>query len=446
MAIKVGMVSLGCPKNQVDGEMMLAALSGEGFAITNDASEADVILVNTCGFIDDAKKESIETILEMAEYKKTGRLRALVVTGCLAERYQKEVLDEMPEVDAVLGIGSNGKIAQSIREVLENGEKMTCFPPKSCMPLTGERTLTTPPNTAYLRVADGCSNCCTYCAIPMIRGPFRSRPMEEILEEARKLAKDGVKELVVIAQDTSRYGLDLYDTLMLPELLKQLCQIDGVRWIRVLYAYPDTITPELLEVMAQEPKVCNYLDLPLQHASKDVLKAMNRRGDQKSLLHLVHTLRDKVEDIALRTTLIAGFPGETEEQFAELAEFVKEAQFDHLGCFAYSPEEDTIAAALENQVEDEVKQRRQEIIMEEQSLISSSRLEKQVGKRETVLVEKKGERPGLYVGRTQHQAPEIDGVVLFTAKQPLLPGQFVEVELTGHTDYDLKGHLVSAEQ
>ncbi len=446
MAIKVGMVSLGCPKNQVDGEMMLARLSGEGFEITSDASKADVILVNTCGFIDDAKKESIETILEMAEYKKTGHLKALVVTGCLAERYQKEVLDEMPEVDAVLGIGSNGDVAQSIRQVLEKGERMAYFPPKSCMPLTGERTLTTPPYTAYLRVADGCSNCCTYCAIPSIRGPFRSRPMEEIVEEADNLARKGVKELVVIAQDTSRYGLDLSHKLMLPELLKKLCQIDGIRWIRVLYAYPDTITPELMEVIAQEPKVCNYLDLPLQHASGEVLKAMNRRGDKQSLLHLVHTLRDKVERIALRTTLIAGFPGETEEQFAELAEFVKEAQFDHLGCFAYSPEEGTIASTLPNQVEDEVKQRRQEIIMEEQSVISSRRLEQQIGRKETVLVERKGERPGLYVGRTQRQAPEIDGVVLFTAKRPLSPGQFVEVEITGHTHYDLKGHLVSAEE
>ena len=336
MSVKVGMVSLGCPKNQVDAEIMLKRLSDAGFEITGNEGEADVVIVNTCGFIEDAKKEAIDNILELAELKKNGTLKGLIVTGCLAERYQLEVLNEMPEIDAVIGIGSNDEIVNIVNRVIGNENNIAMFPDKNLLDMDSDRILASPRYTAYLRIADGCDNCCTYCTIPFIRGRFRSRTVESVIDEAKRLAARGVKELVVIAQDTTRYGEDNYGRLMLPELLCKLCDIDGIEWIRILYAYPDRITDELLDVMASHSKILHYIDIPLQHCNGDILHAMNRTGDRQSLTALIAKIREKMPDVVLRTTLITGFPGETEEQFTELAEFVNDIGFDRLGCFAYS--------------------------------------------------------------------------------------------------------------
>lgn len=340
MAIKVGMVSLGCAKNQVDGEMLMASLKNAGFELSDDAALADVAIVNTCGFIESAKQESIDEILELATLKKEGRIKKLVVTGCLAERYREEIHKELPEVDGVFGIGANGDIAACIESVLEGFTQR--FPEKEKMPLCGDRELSTPSYFAYLKIAEGCDNRCTYCAIPLIRGGYRSRTMESIEQEARALVENGAKELILIAQDTTRYGLDLYGEYSLAKLLRRLCKIEKLHWIRVLYCYPDAITDELLETIAEEEKIVKYIDLPLQHASGKVLSAMNRRGDRESLTVLMQKIRAKIPGVTLRTTLITGFPGETEADFTELAEFVKEVQFERLGCFAYSQEEDTL--------------------------------------------------------------------------------------------------------
>ena len=368
MAIKVGMVSLGCAKNQVDGEMLMASLKNAGFELHDDAALADIAIVNTCGFIESAKQESIDEILELATLKKEGRIKKLVVTGCLAERYQEEIHKELPEVDGVFGIGANGDIAELLTKMWNEGFTES-FPEKENMPLCGDRELSTPSYFAYIKIAEGCDNKCTYCAIPMIRGGFRSRTMESIEEEARALVEDGAKELILIAQDTTRYGLDLYGKYSLAELMRRLCKIEKLRWLRVLYCYPDAITDELLDVMAEEEKIVKYIDLPLQHASGNVLKAMNRRGDKESLLALVKKIREKMPDVTLRTTMITGFPGETEEDFTELAEFVKEAKFERLGCFTYSQEEGTIAGEMENQIDEEVKEHRAELITESQMII-----------------------------------------------------------------------------
>ena len=442
MAVRVGMVSLGCAKNQVDGEMLMASLKNAGYELSDDAALADVAIINTCGFIESAKAESIEEILELVTLKKEGRIKKIVVTGCLSQRYQQEIRKEIPEVDAVVGIGANGEIAEIIGKVME-GETQEVFPEKEKMPLCGDRELSTPSYFAYLKIAEGCDNRCTYCAIPLIRGGYRSRTIESIVEEAQKLVDDGAKELIVIAQDTSRYGLDLYGELKLPELLRRLCQIEKLRWVRLLYCYPDTVTDELLDVMASEEKIVKYIDLPLQHASGRVLKAMNRRGDKESLLKLIAHMREKVPGLILRTTLITGFPGETEEDFTELSEFVQEVRFDRLGCFAYSQEEDTPAALLPDQIDEETKNRRAEIIMEQQMEIMQQKGEEMIGKAVTVLTEGFDRYAECYFGRTAADSPDIDGKVFFTAQgnKPYF-GQFVKVRIEDCMDCDLTGERI----
>lgn len=441
MAYKVGMVSLGCAKNQVDAEMLMATLKNAGYELSDDAALADVAIVNTCGFIESAKQESIDEILELAKLKAEGKIKAIVVTGCLAERYKDEILKELPEVDAVAGIGANADIADIIFKTLQ-GERPEAFPPKTQLPLCGERVQSTPSYFAYIKVAEGCDNCCAYCAIPSIRGRYRSRTIENVVEEAKQLAQNGTKELIVIAQDTTRYGEDLYGHLALPELLKELCKIDGIRWIRMLYCYPDYITDELLQTMAQQEKIVKYMDLPLQHCNGRVLKAMNRRGDRESLTALIQKMRAMVPGLVLRTTLITGFPGETDEEFTDLAEFVKEIRFERLGCFSYSQEEGTLAAAMPNQIDEEVKNHRMEIVMEEQMRIMQENGEAQIGKTVTVLTEGFDRYAECYFGRTYADAPDIDGKVFFTVsgKKPRY-GQFVQVNIGDCMDCDLTGEM-----
>ena len=443
MAYKVGMVSLGCAKNQVDGEVLMASLRDGGFVPVDDAAMADIAIVNTCGFIESAKRESIEEILELATLKKEGKIKKLVVTGCLGERYQQEMHKELPEVDAVIGIGANGEIAELLTKMMEEDQYVESFPEKDKMPLCGGRVLTTPSYFAYVKIAEGCDNRCSYCAIPLIRGGYRSRTMESIEEECRALVADGAKELILIAQDTSRYGIDLYGEYSLAKLMERLCKIDGLHWLRVLYCYPDSITDELLEVMAREEKIVPYIDLPLQHASGKILKAMNRRGDRQSLTALMKKIREKVPGVVLRTTLIAGFPGETEEDFTELAEFVKDVKFERMGCFAYSQEEGTAAAELPDQVEDETKERRAEILMDDQMNIMDAQGQELIGQTLEVLVEGFDRYAECWFGRSYRDAPDIDGKVFFTTgdKRPRL-GSFVKVEITDCMDADLTGELV----
>lgn len=439
---RVGMISLGCAKNQVDGEMLMAALEENGFELSDDVGICDIAIINTCGFIESAKKESIEEILELCKLKEEGRIQKIVVTGCLAQRYQEEVRREIPEVDAVLGIGANGEIASYLKKMWDDNIAVESFPPKTEMPLCGSRTLTTPSYYAYLKIAEGCSNGCSYCAIPKIRGPYRSRPMESILAEAKGLAENGCRELVIIAQDTSRYGLDLYGELRLPQLLTELSHLENIRWIRLLYCYPDYITDELLTVIRDVKKVVPYIDLPLQHVSGKILKAMNRGGDRAALTGQIRHIREMVPGITLRTTLITGFPGETEEDFNELAEFVHEMKFERLGCFAYSQEEGTPAAALPDQLPQEVKEHREEVIMEDQMVIMLEKGEEMVGKTVEVLTEGFDRYAECYFGRTQADAPDVDGKVFFVAqrKKPHY-GQFVHVKITECVDGDLYGEL-----
>ena len=435
---KIGMISLGCPKNQVDAELMLAKLEEAGFTISNDVFGCDAVIVNTCGFIEDAKREAIENILEMAEYKKAGEISKIIVTGCLAERYREEIISEMPEVDAVIGIGKNADIVDIVSDTIL-GNNTVAFSPKEDLPLDGPRLLTTPEYWAYLKIADGCSNHCTYCAIPSIRGEFRSRKMENILEEAAALSASGIKELIIIAQDTTRYGEDLYGELKLPELLRNLCKIDGIEWIRLLYCYPDRITDALLDTIASEEKICNYIDLPLQHANGEVLRAMNRHGDSSSLTELISHIRSKVPGVCIRTTFITGFPGETPEQFAELAEFVKEIKFDRLGCFAYSPEEGTPAAEFENPVDTEEKVHRGELIMDSQYDIVIENNRALIGQTLKVIVDEYDPYTDSYCGRTYRDAPEIDGKITFVCERSLTPGAFADVKVVGISEYDLIG-------
>ena len=441
MAIKVGMVSLGCPKNQMDAELMLAKLEKAGYEITAESGLSDVVIVNTCGFIEDAKQESIDNILEFAQLKKEGQIKRIIVTGCLAERYQQELVKELPECDSVLGLGANGDIVEAVQKVTD-GESVHRFPPKECWSLEGDRLQTTPHFFAYLRIADGCDNRCTYCAIPMIRGGLRSRPMENILAEAEKLVADGVKELVLVAQDTTVYGRDLYGEARLPELLRRLCRIEGLRWIRLLYCYPEHITDELLDVMASEEKVLPYMDMPLQHASGKVLRAMNRPGDRHSLTALVKRIREKVPNITLRTTVMTGFPGETKKDFEELCAFIQDAQFERLGCFAYSAEEGTPAAELPDQVPEKTKCRRRDIVMEEQSRISDRHNEAMIGKTLTVLVESFDKYAECWFGRSEGDAPDIDGKVFFIPTSRVQPGDFVKVTVTDTMDWDLIGEMI----
>lgn len=442
MAIKVGIVSLGCPKNQVDAELLFGQLKNGGYELIGDAALADVAIINTCGFIESAKQESIDEILNFCTLKQEGQIKHVVVTGCLAERYQEEVLKEIPEVDAVVGIGCNGEICDILDRVL-NGEQPVCMDEKGRLPLEGERVLTTLPYYAYLKIAEGCNNCCSYCAIPMIRGRFRSRAIEPVLEEAKSLARDGVKEIILVAQDTTRYGEDLYGVSKLPELLRELCKIEGLEWIRLLYCYPERVTDELLDVIASEPKIVKYLDLPIQHADEKILKAMNRTGNAEWLLALLQKIRKKVPGITLRTTLIAGFPGETEKQFETLVDFVKQAKFERLGCFAYSQEENTPAGRMEGQLSEDVKEHRAELIMMEQMRIHDRYNEEKIGKRLRVLTEGFDRYGEVYFGRSEADAPDIDGKIFFSSSQKHKMGDFVWVEIDESMDYDLIGHVVN---
>lgn len=435
---KIGMISLGCPKNQVDAERMLAQLDKNEFEITDCYEGADAVIVNTCGFIDAAKQEAIENILNMAQLKADGTVGKIIVTGCLAQRYKKEIFDEMPEVDAVVGIGANANIADIVKRVI-NGEKLFEMPGSDQLPLTGERLLTTPEYWSYLKIADGCSNRCTYCAIPSIRGDYRSVEFETVIDEAKQLAAAGTKELILIAQDTTNYGSDLYGKLRLPELLDALCEIDGIEWIRMLYCYPDKITDELLETIARRPKVLPYIDLPLQHADDGILKAMNRRGDSAFLREVIAKIRSALPDAVIRTTFIVGFPGEGEKEFENLAEFVNEIEFDRLGCFAFSPQEGTPAFNMENTVDEDVKLRRGEIIMQDQLEIVTLKNRDRIGKTYRVLVEDYDGYTDSYSGRTYMDAPEIDGTVSFTTNKNYEPGDFADVVIIGVNDYDLIG-------
>lgn len=434
----IGMISLGCPKNQVDAELMLDKLARAGFAISGDIEGCDAVIVNTCGFIEAAKVEAIENILDMAEYKKSGDIQKLIVTGCLSERYQYDIRKEMPEVDAVVGIGENANIVQIVDEVL-GGDLVEAFADKELLPLTGGRILTTPDYWAYLKIGDGCSNNCAFCAIPEIRGKFRSRSIEDIVDEAKTLAAQGVREVVLISQDTSLYGRDLYKENKLPELLTAISEVGGIEWIRFLYCYPERIGDELLDVMATNPKVCHYLDIPLQHADKSVLRGMHRPGDRETFENLIKKIRKKVPDMVIRTTVMTGFPGETDEQFEELAEFVKAMKFDNLGCFAFSPEEGTVAAEREDQIDEEVKVHRQDLIMQLQHDIVLENNKKFLGKTLKVLVDGYNSYDDTYVGRFYGQVPDIDGTVLFTSPRELMPGEFVDVTVLGFDEYDLTG-------
>ncbi|MBR6792102.1 MAG: 30S ribosomal protein S12 methylthiotransferase RimO [Ruminococcus sp.] len=442
MPIKVGMVSLGCSKNLVDSERMLYKLRQKGYELVTEPGLADIAVVNTCGFIQSAKEEAIETIIELGKLKDDGTLKKIIITGCLTERYKQETAELFPEADAVIGIGNNKDIVDVLDHVLAN-ERVVDFAPKLDAELTGERIISTLPFFAYLKIAEGCSNCCTYCAIPQIRGKFRSVPMEDVLAEAKWLADNGVTEVVVIAQDSTRYGEDLYGESKLPQLLRKIAEIDGIRWIRVLYCYPERITDELLDTMANEPKIIKYLDIPIQHCDGDILSRMNRWGDEAQLEELFAKIRSKVPGIVLRTTLITGFPGETNEQFEALAEFVQRVRFDRLGCFAYSREEGTKAYDFENQVDESVSAHRADIIMEQQMLISAESNEKLMGKELTAVVEGFDKFGECYFGRTEADAPDIDGKVFFSSDKPLEIGDFVTIKITDTLDYDLIGDVIS---
>ena len=442
---KVAVVSLGCAKNQVDAEMLLFSLQQKGFVIVSAPEEADAVIVNTCGFIDSAKQESIDEIIELGTLKREGTIKAIVVTGCLAERYQDEITRQLYEIDAAVGIGANGQIADIVEKALQSGEKAEIFPDKLDLPLEGGRVQSTPFYTAYLKIAEGCDNKCTFCAIPMIRGKFRSRKMENLLEEARQLAADGVRELNVIAQDTTRYGEDLYGKPSLDRLLTELCKIEGLHWIRVLYCYPDSITDELIDVMAREEKIVNYIDLPLQHCNSAILRRMHRRGDRESLTALLRTMRERIPNVIFRSTFITGFPGETEEQFEELAEFAKEINFRRLGCFAYSQEEGTPAAKMDGQLDDETKQRRADIIMEHQQTVMANYCESLIGTDVEVLVEGFDRIAACWYGRSYADAPEVDGCVFFTCgERKPAAGDFVTVHITDYMGCDPIGEMIGA--
>lgn len=438
---KVSMVSLGCPKNQVDAEMMLHLLKEAGFELSSEEAKADAIIINTCGFIEEAKKEAIENILEAARYKTEGNCKAIIVTGCLAERYKDDVTEEIPEVDVCVGIGKNKDIAEIVKNAL-NGKFGNAFGQKYELNLNTPRILGGVPYSTYLKISDGCDNCCTYCAIPKIRGRMRSRTIEECVNEARRLAESGVKELTVIAQDTTAYGTDIYGEPKLCELLKELCKIDGLHWIRTLYTYPERISDELLDLIKKEKKLVKYLDIPIQHSNSEILRKMNRKGDNKSLRELINRIRTKIPEITIRTTLITGFPGETEEQFCELHEFVSEMEFDRLGCFPYSAEEDTVAANMPDQIDEQTKVDRMEHIMETQMTVSANKNKKKCGETVEVLIEGYDDYIKCYFGRSEADAPEIDGKVFFIAKRPLKIGDFVKVKIFDTIEYDLMGEQI----
>lgn len=440
--MKILFISLGCDKNLVDTEVMLGLLASRGYEMTDDETQADVIVINTCCFIHDAKEESIQNILEMAEYKKRGTVKALIVTGCLAQRYRQEIIDEIPEVDEVLGTTAYDKILDAVDAALR-GEHEVMLSELDALPLPDtKRLVTTGGHFAYLKIAEGCDKHCTYCIIPKIRGNFRSVPMERLVREAQELADQGVKELILVAQETTLYGKDLYGEKSLHTLLKKLCEISGLRWIRILYCYPEEITDELIQVIKEEPKICNYLDLPIQHANDKILGRMGRRTSKQELVDIIGKLRSEIPDICLRTTLITGFPGETQEQHEELMEFVDEMEFDRLGVFTYSPEEDTPAAEMPDQIDEEVKLDRQAELMELQQEIAFDNAQDMVGREVLVMIEGKVADENAYVGRTYRDAPNVDGLIFINTDEELLSGDFARVRVTGAVDYDLIGELL----
>ena len=439
--MKLLFISLGCDKNLTDTEVMLGLLASRGYEMTDDECEADIIVINTCCFIHDAKEESIQNILEMAEYKKEGSLKALIVTGCLAQRYRQEILDEIPEVDAVLGTTAYDQILDAVDEALKGQNSVRMEDLQRLPKVEAKRQVTTGGHFAYMKIAEGCDKHCTYCIIPKIRGRFRSRPMEELIREAEELAEQGVKELILVAQETTLYGKDLYGEKSLPVLLRKLCKISGLRWIRVLYCYPEEITDELIRVMKEEPKICHYLDLPIQHANDDILKRMGRKTSKQELIDIVGKLRKEIPDICLRTTLITGFPGETQEQYEELYRFVSEMEFDRLGVFTYSPEEDTPAVLMPDQIEESVKEERQAELMELQQEIAFEAAENMVGKEVLVMIEGKVADENVYVGRTYKDAPNIDGLIFVETGVELVSGDFAKVRVTGALEYDLIGGI-----
>lgn len=441
--IKVSMASLGCSKNLIDSEQMLGLLEQSGYEIVENEEDADILIVNTCTFIESAKMESIECILELAQYKKTGHCKYLIVTGCLAQRYKEQILSELPEVDAVIGTNEYDKIADVIRSLDEEQEKRL-FCAETPLLCETSRLRSTPGYTAYLKIAEGCDNHCTYCVIPSIRGRYRSRRMEDIISEAKELAADGVKELVVIAQDTTRYGKDLYGEYRLAELLRELCHIDNIEWVRVHYCYPEIVTDKLIDVFAEESKLCNYFDIPIQHCSDGILKRMGRRTNKKQITELIAQIRHRLPDAVIRTSLIVGFPGETEEEFEELRQFVEETKFDRLGVFAYSREEDTPAYDMDNQIDEEEKERRRELLMMVQSEISQQLNEDKIGGTVRVLVEGKDEIIKSYYGRTYADSIEIDGKVFFKSDKPLKEGDFASVKIEQVLEYDLFGTATEA--
>ena len=438
--MKIGFVSLGCPKNQLDAEVMLHELVMAGYELTADETEADVVIINTCGFIESAKKEAIDNILDIAWLKENRELKGLIVTGCLAERYRNTILEEFPEVDAVLGVGSIHNIVEAVGKVLE-GEKYTSFEDKNCVRLGGDRVLTTPEYAAYLKIAEGCDNRCTYCAIPSIRGKFRSRPMEDIIAEAKDLESLGVKELTLVAQDTTKYGQDLYGEYKLAELLHKISEETQIPWLRILYCYPDKITDELIAEMRDNDRVCKYIDLPMQHIADGVLKKMNRHGGSALIREVVAKLRREIPDVVIRTTFIVGFPGETDEDFIELCEFVNENKFEHVGVFTYSREEGTPAYKME-QIDEQIKLDRYDIIMRDQLGINEEYNEKKIGTVIRVLCEGFDPISEAYYGRSEADAPDIDGKIYFTGKKGILPGTFVDVEINEVIEYDLCGKVV----
>ncbi|MCT4618675.1 MAG: 30S ribosomal protein S12 methylthiotransferase RimO [Marinisporobacter sp.] len=442
MNLKVFIESLGCSKNLVDSEVMMGLLSQYDFEITKDQYEADIIIVNTCGFIESAKQESIDMIVELGTLKTNGNCKVLVVAGCLAERYSKELVEELPEVDAVIGTGNYPEIIKVIHGALK-GEKIIKSGNVN-IEISEElpRILSTPKFMGYLKIAEGCDNCCTYCIIPKLRGNYRSRKIEYIIEEAKEMAQRGIKEVILIAQDTSRYGIDLYKEYKLPELLKRLGQIEGIKWIRILYCYPDKISDELINTIAEEKKVCKYIDVPIQHCNDEILRRMNRKTNKEHILQVIQKLRNKIPNMHIRTSLIVGFPGETKEQFEELKRFVEEVKFDRLGVFTYSQEEDTPAAKLENQVDEEVKEQRRDEIMAIQKDVSFQKNMEKIGNVYDILIEEKIEEEDVYVGRTAYDAPEVDGVVYVNSTKLLNIGDLVKVQITDTLEYDLLGEIL----
>lgn len=443
---KVAIVSLGCAKNQVDAEQMMARIAEKGFAFVQEPGMSDIALVNTCGFIQSAKEEAINWIMELINLKTEGTIKRIVVTGCLSERYREQFVEEFPEVDAVVGISDYGRIGEILEKVRDGGTEYV-FGDKESHSMEGKRIISTLPHYAYLRIADGCDNRCTYCAIPDIRGHFRSRPMENIVEEAKLLAADGVKELIVIAQDTTRYGLDLYKKLALPELLDKLCEIDGLKWIRLLYCYPERITDELIDCIKRQDKIVKYLDIPMQHCDGDILKRMNRKGDEQSLRALVEKLRREIPEITLRTTFITGFPGETEQQFNALGEFAEDMKFERMGCFAYSEEEGTPAASFPDMVEENIREHRKDILEEQQDTRVAELYEGMIDTETEVVVEgydKYLAEGGLYFGRSAMFAPEIDGMIYFSAPKEmgLKTGDFIKIRIFDVIDNNLIGEAI----